>query len=77
MRLSRDTIIFLLGIAIIIYEVVVEHGERPTVLILAGAMIGLPAFLHGDERIKKVLGEPPPPPDPPPTPEPPKVEAKP
>jgi hypothetical protein len=63
LRLSRDTIIFLLGIAGIIYETVVENGDKPTLLILFGAMIGLPAFLHGDEQVKKAL-HPPPEPEP-------------
>lgn len=60
-QVSRDTIIFLFGIAGIVYETIVSNGDRPTLLILFGAMIGLPAFLHGDEIIKQ--RKPPDPPD--------------
>lgn len=52
-RALRSAILFTVGIAGIVYEVVVDHGERPTLLILLAAMVGLPAFLHFDESKKK------------------------
>lgn len=48
-RLSRDTVLFLTGLAGIGFETLVEQGDRPTLLILFGAMVGLPAFLRSDE----------------------------
>lgn len=52
-HLTRDSILFTVGVAGIIYEIVVDHGERPTLLVLLGAMVGLPAFLRADERRAK------------------------
>jgi hypothetical protein len=47
----RDTILFLTGIGLIVYEAVIRTGpERPTLLILYGGMVGLPAVLRSDER---------------------------
>jgi len=53
LRISRDTAIFLLGVAGIIYETLVSNGDRPTLLVLFGAMIGLPTFLSSDEKRHK------------------------
>lgn len=65
-RLSRDGILFFLGILGVGNETLFQNAERPTLLLLFGAMVGLPAFLRQDE--KKI--EPPPyePPDPEPEP---------
>lgn len=48
-RISRDTILFVVGLAGIIYETVQNGGDQPTLLILFGGMVGLPAFLRADE----------------------------
>lgn len=48
-RLSRDTVLFVAGLGGIGYETIFQHGDRPTLLILFGAMVGLPAFLRTDE----------------------------
>jgi hypothetical protein len=48
----RTTVLFVAGLAGIGYETVVQSGERPTLLILFAAMVGLPAFLSADERRK-------------------------
>jgi hypothetical protein len=56
---GRDSILFAAGLCGIGYETVINGAERPTLLILFGAMVGLPAFLRVDERSK--------PPDKPPT----------
>lgn len=48
-RLSRDGILFFVGLLGIGYETLVEQGDKPTLLILFGAMCGLPAFLRSDE----------------------------
>lgn len=59
LKLSRDGVLFGVGILGIIYETLVVGGDRPTLLVLFGAMVGLPAFLRTDERMKNA-----PPPEP-------------
>lgn len=47
----RDSILFLAGLALIGWEAIGRDGaERPTLLVLYAAMIGLPAFLRADEK---------------------------
>ena len=53
MRISRDSILFVAGLAGIGYETLAQAGERPTLLLLFAAMAGLPAFLTTDESRKK------------------------
>ena len=49
--LTRDTVLFVAGLAGIFHETLVHAGtERPTLLLLFGAMIGLPLFLRADDR---------------------------
>lgn len=50
MRVSRDTVLFAFGLSGIAYETLAENAERPTLLVLFGAMVGLPAFLRQDEK---------------------------
>lgn len=45
------------------YETVVEHADRPTLIVAFLGLCGLPVFLKADER----LVAPPPPPAKPPT----------
>ncbi len=49
-RITRDAALFLGGLAGTAYETVAGKGERPTLLLLYAGMMGLPAFLHQDER---------------------------
>lgn len=42
----RDVILFFAGLAGIAYETIVEHVDRPQLLLLFAAMVGLPAFLR-------------------------------
>lgn len=44
--LFRDVGLFLGGIAGVVHETVLSKAERPTLLILFAAMMGLPAFLQ-------------------------------
>ncbi len=45
----RDILLFTGGLAGVLHETVLRDGpERPTLLILFAAMLGLPAFLAGD-----------------------------
>jgi len=48
-RLTRDGILFLAGLAGVGHETLVANADRPTLLLLFAAMIGLPAFLRHDE----------------------------
>lgn len=54
-RHIRSAALFLAGLGAFIFEVV-SGGERPTILILAAAAMGLPAFLGVDER-RSMKGE--------------------
>lgn len=51
--IPRDTILFAVGLAGIAYETLAQGGERPTLLLLFAGMVGLPAFLKGDERAQQ------------------------
>lgn len=51
-RISRDSILFVAGLAGIAYETLAQGGDRPTLLVLFAAMVGLPAFLRSDEAKK-------------------------
>jgi hypothetical protein len=53
-RLTRDGVIFVGGLAGLFRETVLSKGERPTLIFACMAMIGLPAFLHADERSLKI-----------------------
>ena len=44
--LLRDAILFVTGLAGVLHETVLTQAERPTLLILFAAMMGLPAFLR-------------------------------
>lgn len=52
LRFSRDSILFILGLAGIGWETLAQGAEKPTLLIVFGAMVGLPAFLRTDEKAK-------------------------
>jgi hypothetical protein len=53
-KATRDVVIFSTGIVGIVHEIFFANTDRPTLIILFGAMIGLPAFLHFDENRTKV-----------------------
>ncbi len=52
-QISRDSILFFSGLIGVGYETFGENAERPTLLILFGAMMGLPVFLNADEARKQ------------------------
>lgn len=54
LRFSRDTVLFLAGLAGVAYETLVTQAERPTLLLLFAGMMGLPAFLKSDEKHQPV-----------------------
>lgn len=45
----RTVVLFIAGLAGIAHQTLVAAHESPTLLVLFGAMIGLPAFLNKDE----------------------------
>ena len=45
-RLSRVVVLFAAGLAGVLHETFVSNGERPSLLILYGAMMGLPIYLR-------------------------------
>lgn len=47
---TRDIILFFGGLAGVFNETVLTTAERPTLLILFAAMMGLPAFLRSDDK---------------------------
>lgn len=50
LRITRDGILFMSGLIGIGYETAISKTDRPTLLLLFSAMIGLPAFLNKDEK---------------------------
>lgn len=51
--ITRDAVLFVVGLLGITHETLITRaGERPTLLLLFGAMVGLPLFLRADDRGK-------------------------
>jgi uncharacterized membrane protein YobD (UPF0266 family) len=49
-KLFRDVALFVTGASLLVYETVTKEGvERPSLLLIFAAMMGLPAFLRKDE----------------------------
>jgi len=57
----RSALRFVGGLAGAAYVTIVDQTERPTLLILFAAMMGLPLFLRTDEKSHPVAPPPPPP----------------
>lgn len=49
-RNLRDAVLFLSGLALAFHEAVWRETDRPVLLGLAGAMMGLAAFFRGNGR---------------------------
>jgi hypothetical protein len=56
-KVTRDGLLFVVGLAGIAYETVVVHVDRPVLLALFGGMVGLPAFFRADEKRKDDAAE--------------------
>lgn len=56
-KVIRDTVLFVFGLVGIAYETVVVSVDRPTLLVLFAACVGLPAFLHKDESQAEKMKE--------------------
>lgn len=69
----RTGVLFGAGLAGVVYETVVTQADRPTLLVLFAAMMGLPLFLKADEKSLQSRETPtaelPPAPTPAPTPD--------
>lgn len=48
-RITRDSVLFVVGIAGIIYETTAHDLERPFLLMVFAGMVGLPAFIPKNE----------------------------
>ncbi len=48
-RLVRDVLLFGAGLGGVAHETLFTGGDRPTLLLLFAAMLGLPLVLRGDE----------------------------
>lgn len=55
LTVGRDGVLFVAGLLLTVNEGVFKKAERPSLLILYAAMMGLPAFLQADtkRRIRK------------------------
>jgi hypothetical protein len=51
-RITRDTLLFILGAGGFLHELIITKGERPTLLLACFALMGVPLFLRGDEKGK-------------------------
>lgn len=51
-QITRATVLLVVGLLGIAHETLVREADRPTLLLLFGAMVGLPAFLGRDEQKK-------------------------
>jgi hypothetical protein len=52
-RWTRDGALFLLGLGIIVNEAFIQRVPDPTLLLLGGSLVGLPAFLSKDAQAKQ------------------------
>lgn len=51
-QVTRDTILFVGGLAGLTYETLTVHAEKPTLIIAFIGMLGLPIFIRSDEARK-------------------------
>lgn len=51
--IPRDSLLFLGGLLGVMHETLFTEADRPQLLLLFAAMMGLPAFLRADESRKK------------------------
>jgi hypothetical protein len=51
-HITRDTVLFVVGMAGIIHEMALTNVDRPYLLVLFGAMVGLPVFIRSTDEKK-------------------------
>ena len=49
-RITRDTILFIVGLGGIVYETFSGGPEKPTLIVAFVGMLGLPLFIRTDEQ---------------------------
>lgn len=49
LRMTRSGVLFAVGLLGVFHETVINEVDRPTLLLLFAAMIGLPAFIRQDQ----------------------------
>lgn len=49
LKFSRDTLLFVLGLAGLVYETISGGAEKPTLIIAFVGMMGLPLFIRGND----------------------------
>lgn len=49
-KVTRDIAIFILGGVAFVHELTSSTTERPQILIMSAAMMGLPLIIRGDEK---------------------------
>lgn len=49
-RVTRDMVLFMAGLFGAAHEILLRSDVREGILILLGGMMGLPTFLHRDEK---------------------------
>jgi hypothetical protein len=52
-RITRDGVLFVVGLAGIIYETVVNRGDNLPLIFFFGGLCGLPFFLRSDELMAR------------------------
>lgn len=56
-KITRDLILFVVGIGLIINEAVIRQGDpRESLILLFAGMVGLPAILRADELRRHLNG---------------------
>lgn len=50
LKIGRNTVLLVVGLLGVAHETLVNNTDRPTLLLLFAAMIGLPAFINQDEK---------------------------
>jgi hypothetical protein len=49
-QVTRDKLLFWVGLGGFVFELASRQAERPTVLLILAGMMGLPAFIQRDEQ---------------------------
>ena len=57
LKITRDSILFAVGLLGIVHETLSAKADRPTLLLLFAGMVGLPAFIRKDELVRKEQDE--------------------
>ncbi len=52
-RFTRDALMFTIGAIGFFHELIVSQAERPFILALSGALMGLPFVLSADSKLRK------------------------